>query len=448
MKLFDEINISLEVIMLLVCGLAICIVGMVLFPVSTGALSYYDAGGFGLLLIMLGFQWQISGVTPVGFIKRSWPLILPGIVVTGLGFITCFFPGISGDLPKYLVVAIFGIGGLVQFLDLVYSKEKYPTWTEANDRLISHRLPLSCAIVFLFEILIAGIIAIQLIMPGVIPIALVAGFVLLFGISLIWMGVTLHEVYRVYPQKDRSTNTPGIPLDTVMMIQNGLFMLLFGGLILVSLGSLPVSSGAQHGVLALMIGIQVLLTGSMMGLSLRRNGLVLLLGTGLVAAGTLFVLLPDLSLVPLRIFIGVLNILGGLYIAYTIASAVIKTMTVRDILLLGSVAFVGVVLILFGLSTLILGLIPGTFWTAIGFLSIIGGICLISLVIKMFTVLVSLQLSLGALTVVLMIVFGISTFIPGLIPGIIIAIILAFWGLAMFLMLYVNGLIEKQGQPA
>jgi len=444
MKLFAEINISLEVIMLLVCGLAVCIVGMVLFPVSTGALPYYESGTFGLLLIILGLQWQITGVTPVGFMKRSWPLILPGITITGLGFVTCFFPGIFGDLPKYLVLAIFALGGLVQILDLMYSKEKYPSWKEAGDRLISHRLPLSCAIIYSFEILIAGITAIQLIMPEVIPIALVAGLVLLFGISLIWLAITLHEVYRVYPQKDRSTNTPGIPLDTVMGMQNGIFMLLFGGLICVSLGTLAISSGAQHGALALMIGIQVLLTGSMMGFSFRRNGLILLVGAGLVAAGTLFILLPDMSLVPLRIFIGIFNIIGGLYIAYS----VMKAMTTQIILLLGTLAIGIVVLILFGISTLVQGLIPATLGTVVGYLSIIGGLCLVIVTIKMLTALVSLQLSLMALTVVLMIVFGISTFITGLISGIIIAIILAIWGLAMFLMLYVNGLIEKRGQPA
>jgi len=47
-----------------------------------------------------------------------------------------------------------------------------------------------------------------------------------------------------------------------------------------------------------------------------------------------------------------------------------------------------------------------------------------------------------------MILFGLSTLIQGLIPGIIIAFILAGFGLAQFLMIYVNGLVEKRGQTA
>jgi len=445
MKLFDEMNISLEVIMLLVCGLATCILGVLLVPVGTGALPYYEAGTFGLLLIMFGLQWQTAGITPVGFMKRSWPVLIPGIAITGFGFVTCFVPGVFGDLPKYLVLAIFGIGGLVQILDLVYSKEKYPTWKKAGDRLINRRLPLSCAIIFLLEILIAGIIAMPLIIPGSIPIALVAGVVLLFGISLFWLAMTLHEVYRIYPQADRSTNTPGVPGDTVMGMQFGLFMLVAGCLLVpVYMGALPFAPGAQQGTMIVLLGVQALVAGSMMTFAFTRNGLTFLVGMVFVAVGSTAIIIQNIFLELLAIFIGIFNLIGGLYLAYN----VMKGMTVRDILLLGSLGFGVVVLILFGLSMLILGLIPGTLGTVIGFLSIIGGLSLVSVAIKMLTGLVSLQLSLVALTVMLMILFGLSTLIQGLIPGIIIAFILAGFGLAQFLMLYVNGLVEKRGQTA
>jgi hypothetical protein len=445
MKLFDEINISLEVIMLLVCGLATCILGVLLIPVGTGALPYYEAGTFGLLLILFGLQWQTTGITPFGFMKISWPVLIPGIAITGFGFVTCFVPGIFGDLSKYLVLAIFGIGGLVQILDLVYSKEKYPTWKKAGDRLINHRLPLSCAIIYLLEILIAGIIAMPLIMPGSIPIAIVAGVLLLFGISLFWLAMTLQKVYRIYPQADRSTNMPGISGGTVMGMEFGFFMLVAGCLLVpVNMGALPFAPGAQQGTMMVLLGVQALVAGSMMTFAFTRNGLVFLVGMLFVAVGSTAIIIQDMFLELLVIFIGIFNLAGGLYLAYT----VMKGMTGKDILLLGSMAFGGVVLILYGLLTLIQGLIPGTLWIAIGFLSLIGGICLVSMVIKMLTALVSLQLSLVVVTVALMILFGLSMLIQGLIPGIMVGIILAVFGLSQFLMLYVNRLVEKRGQTA
>jgi hypothetical protein len=228
-------------------------------------------------------------------------------------------------------------------------------------------------------------------------------------------------------------------------MQFGLFMLVAGCLLVpVYMGALPFAPGAQQGTMIVLLGVQALVAGSMMTFAFTRNGLVFLVGMVFVAVGSIAIIIQDMFLELLVIFIGVFNLIGGLYLAYN----VMKGMTVREILLLGSLAFGIVVLILFGLSMLIQGLIPGTLGTVIGFLSIIGGLYLVSVAIKMLTGLVTLQLSLVALTVVLMILFGLSTLIQGLIPGIIIGIILAGFGLAQFLMLYVNGLVEKRGQTA
>ena len=102
MKILEDINISLEVILLLAVGVIMLVLGAVLFPVSTGALPYYEDGLYGLLLIMFGLQVQTVGKTPVGFIKRSWPVLIPGIIIAVVGFITGFVPGIFGNIPKYL----------------------------------------------------------------------------------------------------------------------------------------------------------------------------------------------------------------------------------------------------------------------------------------------------------------------------------------------------------
>ena len=51
-KLFKEADLSLEVVILLFGGMAMLILGLLLFPVYAGILFYYENGLFGLLLVI------------------------------------------------------------------------------------------------------------------------------------------------------------------------------------------------------------------------------------------------------------------------------------------------------------------------------------------------------------------------------------------------------------
>lgn len=369
MKLSEETNLSLEVILLLAFGLIMFVLGAVLLSVAAGALPCYVEGVYGLLLVMFGLQLQTTGKIPIGFVKRSWSALIPGIVITVIGFCTCFVPGIFGVIPKYLVMAIFGGGSILLLAELFFAQKRFLVGKTPANRLIG-QLTLNSAAVCILEILIAGLIALDIYLPGVQSTILLAFGALLLGIALFCLAFTLQKVYLTDPESDMSTKTPGISLDTIMGMQYGFYMLVLGCLLVpINLGLLPYALSAMHGTLVVLFGVQALVVGSITTLVFKRNWIFLLVGMVFVAVGAFAVIVPDMVVEHLMIFIGVLIILGGFYLLYTLArpkqrsEVPAKKPEGKDLhlmkLLLVLALLTAILMILFGASLLIENLIPG-----------------------------------------------------------------------------------------
>lgn len=395
MKLLEEAKISLEVLILLFIGLIMLILGIVLVPIALGVLPYYEDGVFGLLLIIGSLQMQTSGKTQFGFMKRSWPAIIIGFIIAVIGFVTCFVPGIFGDIPKILIAIFLGIGGIVQLLGMFLSKNNYPYWKTLGGGIYTN-LTISCATVYILNILIGILIAVQIPRPGFFPTELWAFIFVIFGFSLFYLAITLQKVYTIHPESDLSTVTPGISLDTVIGMQFGLFMFVVGCLLVpVSLRLLPFAPNAQMGTMLVLMGVQTLIIGSIMSFGFKRNWIILFVGMVFVAMGAFAVIVPDVLNSVLNLFIALFNIIGGVCLLYNIImitkgsenpAAKPAGKVVQQMILMKALMF---------------------------------------------------------LTVILMILFGLSMLIQNLIPGIIIGIILACFGLSQFVLLYIQSLIAK-----
>ena len=396
MKLLEETNISLEVILLLVMGIVMLVLGCVLFLIAEGVLPYYEEGVVGLLLIIGSLQMQTTGKTQLGFLRRSWPVIITGFIIAMIGFVTCFVPGILGDFPKFLVVIFLGAGGILLLFQMFLSKDLYPLWKTLVDRVYTE-LYVSSGAVYILEILIALMIALQMFWQVFFIPELWVIIFLAFGISLFYLAVTLHKIYQIHPESDISTTTPGIPLDLVMGMQFAVFMVVVGSLLfLVSLGLLPFAPSAQIGTMIVLLGVQALIVGNMMTFGFKRNWILLFIGLMFVAVGAFAVIVPDTILIFLSIFLGVFNILGGLYLFYILFGP--KSESERPVQKPNGK----------------------------------DGLLLIS------------NFGLAILNVILMIIFGVATLIQNLIPVIIIGITLASWGLSQFVMLYIQELAKKK----
>ncbi len=121
--MLKKADLPLEVVILLIAGLMIVITGVLLFPVSAGALPYYENGLYGLLLVMFALQIITLGKTPYGDMRRSMPLIAVGVVIAAVGIVTCFVPGILRQVPRMFLFLCFGPGGLLLLLQLCLARE-------------------------------------------------------------------------------------------------------------------------------------------------------------------------------------------------------------------------------------------------------------------------------------------------------------------------------------
>jgi len=142
-----------------------------------------------------------------------------------------------------------------------------------------------------------------------------------------------------------------------MILVTGVFMVLLGLLLVpVVLGVLPFSPSAQLGLLLLIMALRTMAAGETPLGSFPRTRPVVAAGLLLSVLGIFSCLVPEILVAPLVVLVGGLNVAGGALpflrrgpsSAHPLARRLAKT---QDIL--------NVLAILFGLSMLFPGIIPG-----------------------------------------------------------------------------------------
>ncbi|OPY65454.1 MAG: hypothetical protein A4E57_03184 [Syntrophorhabdaceae bacterium PtaU1.Bin034] len=240
-------DLPLEVVILLIAGLIMLITGIFLFPVSAGALPYYENGLYGLLLVMFALQIITLGKTPFGDMGKSKLLLAVGVVIAAVGIVTCFVPDILVQLPRILLFLCFGPGGLALLLQMCFARDKLRAWLKYGG--IFPRSWLMIA----FGLLFAALGIVSCIIPGV----LVLQLTVLVGVLNILGGViTLGKL--CIPRLGKSEE-PG--LASVVLSR------LFGAQLIMNL--LTILFGAS-------MLVSNLIPGLVIGVVLAANGCVLL----------------------------------------------------------------------------------------------------------------------------------------------------------------------------
>ena len=307
--LFEEADLPLESVILLIGGMALVVTGGLLFSVSAGRLPYYENGFFGLLLIIFALQTITMGKTPFGDMHRSNSSLFFGVVIASIGIITCFIPGLFGRLPRILLFVCFCLGGILQLLQAYLDKTKMRTWMKLGG--VFRHLLFACVSVYGLSILAGFLIWTQLPLPT----SLTVTIMLLFGFAVIYLGGVLRLVYRVYPEAESSRNDQfGLSFDHSMLLITSVFMILLGTLLIpVNLGLLPFSENAQLGLLMIIFAIQMLASGNTpLGPFPHRSLFMVGCGVLFAALGIVSCVIPNILVVPLTFLVGVLNIIGGL----------------------------------------------------------------------------------------------------------------------------------------
>ncbi len=357
-KLFKEADLSLEVVILLFAGMAMLVLGLLLFPVYAGILSYYEDGLFGLMLVVYALQIISMGKTPFGDMRRSRTVILFGVIIAAIGIVTCFIPDIFGNIPRILLIIFFGAGGLILFLQMLFGQNRYRLWRKYGG--IFNHLILACGVVYLVQILIAFLIFDPNLLRG----AQVATAALLYGLALFYLACVLQRItWRYPPTQQKPPSDGGLSMDNVILLLTGVFMVLLGLLLLpVNLGLLPFSGGAQLGLLMVIFAIQMLALGSTPIGAFPRSWLIILLGFFFGALGVISCIIPDILVMPLTLLVGLLNIAAGIIGIVKVTLKARKTAEPIPTTLLkinSALLVTNILTILFGTTMLFANLVQG-----------------------------------------------------------------------------------------
>ncbi len=305
--ILKEANIPLEVVMLLIAGMAMLIAGLVLLAVARGILPYYENGLHGLLLIIFAMQIITLGKTPFGDWKRSTGVFAIGIALASLGMVTCFIP-LANPFSRLLLILCFGPGNILLLLKMCFATDKLRTWLKYGG--IFQHLIFSSFLVYGFAILIALMIWKQ----DLFSLPVTATLLLAFGASIFYLAIVLGIIYGAYPEAGNPIEG-GLRLSTEQnfLLLMGVFMVLLGGLLIpVNLGLLPFSGSAQLGLLMVMFAVQMLAAGNTPIGAFRRSRLMIFFGLVFAGLGIVSCLVPGILVSALTLLVGVLNILGGL----------------------------------------------------------------------------------------------------------------------------------------
>lgn len=366
--ILKEADLPLEVVILLIAGLIFLITGVLLFPVSQGMLPYYENGLYGLFLVLFALQMITLGKTPFGDMQRSKPLLTTGVVIAAVGVTTCFIPGFLGQIPRILLFICFALGGFLQLLQSILSKEKFRTWIKYGG--IFYHLIIGCGAVYLLSMMI-GLLVLQ---HNLLTTSMTAVVVLAYGMAIVYLAWILRNIYLVYPEAEKAgEGDVCLSTDQAMILLMSIFMVLLGILLIpVNLGLLPFSASAQLGLLMVIFAIQMLALGSSPIGPFPRTWLMILLGIIFASFGIISCIIPEILVLPLTILVGVLNVSGG---SISLRKSYIPLLKrseksgspVSPILrrLFAAQLTMNLLTILFGVSMLVSNLIPGL---------IIGGI--------------------------------------------------------------------------
>ncbi|MCF4114324.1 MULTISPECIES: hypothetical protein [Dethiosulfovibrio] len=363
-----EIAVSTESAVLLTAGIISLTASALLFPISKGTLPYYENGLLGLLMFVMAVQIITLGKAPFGDVGRGPLWTVLGVVLAGIGVVTCFIPGLFRVVPRLVLLVSMGVGGAAMFVRLCLDVRRLATWLRLGGVFV--HLAAACGAAYLLSMSIGlSLWSRELLSAQQYSVLLMA-----YGASLVYLAFVLVPVYRDHPPARTGNLSP----DKSMILLVGVFMVLLGVLLIpVSLGLLPFSAGAQLGLLMVIFAVQMLAFGNTPVGSFSRTPAVILVGLLFTVLGTASCMVPELLVPFLTVAVGILNVFGG-------AIGMFKLWSIRgrgpDFAILKRLGRVQVAVnmfsILFGASMLISRLLPGT---VIGIILSLNGVTLLYL---------------------------------------------------------------------
>lgn len=392
-KIREESDLSLEVVILLILGVFMFLFGLLLFKISTGELPYTPDSTYGLFLVIVSFQVITMGKTPFGDLRRSWVLVLIGIITAIVGMVACFIPGQLTEMVRILVGVLLFAGGISLLLQLLFFEGKARTWIKIPGVL--QHLTVACGVVYVITIVL-GLITL---IPGITSNFQTALFLLIYGISIFYLAWCIQKVARSYPPEKlksiskekgglfKSLQSVSLSLSPAVVIMIGVLLFLLGCLLFpINQGTLPFSSDGELGLLTVILALQMTTLGETPLGQFKRSVIIIIVGIVFATLGIFSCIVPGILTGVLQILIGALNILGGVILLTMRFVPMIRgrkkhdpetgppSSTVKKFMV--TQTLLNLVAIAFGLSMIMPGMIPNTLVPVI---LIINGLLLFAL---------------------------------------------------------------------
>jgi hypothetical protein len=169
--LFQEASLALTPAVLILFGILMTFLGLLLIPVSLGMLPFSPDGQLGLLLTIMATQIMALGDTPIGHYRRSWFMIIIGLIFAALGVVSCIVPGLLTGMLRIFLGLLNIMAGVIFFGQKILSKP-HGTKTAplpplarklARTQIVLNVVGLAFGISVLFPDLLSGLVVVGLV---------------------------------------------------------------------------------------------------------------------------------------------------------------------------------------------------------------------------------------------------------------------------------------------
>jgi uncharacterized membrane protein HdeD (DUF308 family) len=201
-RLFRDASLPLLPAILILLGILLTFLGLLLFPVTLGMLAFSSDGQLGALLTITAIQMMALGETPLGRYKRSWLMIVMGIVFAALGVVSCIVPGMLTGMIKILLGLLNLIGGttlLIKQLLPMLQEIRTPPAAPVTVPPILKKLRITQTALYCVTIAFG----LSMLIPGLISTQVVAGILVINGLILFTLASILQKLTGMQPSGEQ-----------------------------------------------------------------------------------------------------------------------------------------------------------------------------------------------------------------------------------------------------
>ncbi|MEN6441451.1 MAG: DUF308 domain-containing protein [Syntrophobacter sp.] len=197
-RFLRDASLSLSPAILLLLGVLFTFLGLLLFPVSLGLIVFSPDGQLGLLLTIMAIQLMALGDTPMGRFKRSWLMVVTGVVFAALGVVSSIIPGLLTGIIQILLGVLNVVGGvallLKQFLPIVREIRTPPAAPVIVPPILK-KLNVTQTVLNILTVAFG----ISMLIPGIVSGLIIAGILVVNGLLLLILASLLQKLSTMQP---------------------------------------------------------------------------------------------------------------------------------------------------------------------------------------------------------------------------------------------------------